>query len=91
MRSCAFLSVDLAMFFPSGQNQFVLLHAVWCAVCRAVPCQVCWVPGCFELPVVAKSMAKSGKFDAVVCIGVVVSSSHTAAVLAAYVLVKKNQ
>jgi 6,7-dimethyl-8-ribityllumazine synthase len=31
------------------------------------------VPGSFELPVVAKAMAKSGKFDAVVCIGVVVS------------------
>lgn len=37
--------------------------------------QVCWVPGSFELPVVAKAMAKSGKFDAVVCIGVVVSAS----------------
>lgn len=34
--------------------------------------QVCWVPGSFELPVVAKAMAKSGKFDAVICIGVVV-------------------
>lgn len=34
--------------------------------------QVCWVPGSFELPVVAQAMAKSGKFDGVVCIGVVV-------------------
>jgi hypothetical protein len=33
------------------------------------------VPGSFELPVVAKAMAKSGKFDAVVCIGVVVSNT----------------
>lgn len=31
------------------------------------------MPGSFELPVVAKAMAKSGKYDAVVCIGVVVS------------------
>ena len=31
------------------------------------------MPGSFELPVVAKSMAKSGKYDGVVCIGVVVS------------------
>jgi 6,7-dimethyl-8-ribityllumazine synthase len=38
--------------------------------------QVCWVPGSFELPVVAKAMAKSGKFDAVVCIGVVVSAER---------------
>ena len=34
--------------------------------------QVAWVPGSFELPVVAKCMAKSGKFDAVVAIGAVV-------------------
>lgn len=33
------------------------------------------MPGSFELPVVAKAMAKSGKFDAVVCIGVVVSDT----------------
>ena len=36
--------------------------------------QVAWVPGSFELPVVAKAMAKSGKFDAVVAIGAVVRS-----------------
>lgn len=35
--------------------------------------QVAWVPGSFELPVVAKAMAKSGQYDGVVCIGVVVS------------------
>lgn len=34
--------------------------------------QVAWVPGSFELPVVAKSMAQSGKYSAVVCIGAVV-------------------
>ncbi|KIZ06234.1 riboflavin synthase beta chain [Monoraphidium neglectum] len=39
--------------------------------------QVVWVPGSFELPVVAKAMAKSGKFDAVVCIGVVVRGATT--------------
>lgn len=32
------------------------------------------MPGSFELPVVAKAMAKSGKFDAVVAIGAVVST-----------------
>lgn len=31
------------------------------------------MPGSFELPVVAKSMALSGKYNAVVCIGAVVS------------------
>lgn len=34
-----------------------------------------WVPGSFEIPLVAQQMAKSGKFDAVLCIGVVVSDS----------------
>eukprot|EP00879_Flechtneria_rotunda_P030615 GHRR01033274.1.p1 GENE.GHRR01033274.1~~GHRR01033274.1.p1 ORF type:complete len:204 (+),score=74.46 GHRR01033274.1:27-638(+) len=39
--------------------------------------EVCWVPGSFELPVVAKAMAKSSKLDAVVCIGVVVRGATT--------------
>jgi len=34
---------------------------------------VAWVPGSFELPVVAKGMAKSGKYNAVVCLGAIVS------------------
>lgn len=38
----------------------------------------CWVPGSFEIPVVAKKMAKSGKYDAVICVGAVIrgSTSH---------------
>ena len=36
--------------------------------------QVVWVPGSFELPLVAKSMAKCGNYDAVLTIGAVVSS-----------------
>ena len=37
-----------------------------------------WVPGAFELPVVAKKMAKSGKYDAVICLGAVIrgQTSH---------------
>jgi len=31
-----------------------------------------WVPGAFELPVVAKRLASSGGFDAVVCLGAVI-------------------
>ncbi|MGB2599533.1 MAG: 6,7-dimethyl-8-ribityllumazine synthase [Candidatus Omnitrophota bacterium] len=31
-----------------------------------------WVPGSFELPVIAQKMASSGKFDAVLCLGVVI-------------------
>ena len=37
-----------------------------------------WVPGAFELPIVAKQMAESGKYDAVICVGAVIrgSTSH---------------
>jgi len=31
-----------------------------------------WVPGTFEMPLVAKRMAGSGKYDAVVCLGAVI-------------------
>ena len=31
-----------------------------------------WVPGAFEIPLVAKRMAASGKYDAVVCLGAVI-------------------
>ena len=34
--------------------------------------QVAWVPGAFELPLVAKAMARSGAFDAVIAVGAVV-------------------
>ncbi len=31
-----------------------------------------WVPGAFEIPVIAKRMAKSGKYDAIICLGAVI-------------------
>lgn len=31
-----------------------------------------WVPGAFEIPLVAKKMAESGRYDAVVCLGAVI-------------------
>ncbi len=31
-----------------------------------------WVPGAFEIPLVAKKMAKSGKYDAILCLGCVI-------------------
>ena len=36
-----------------------------------------WVPGAFEIPMVAKKMAKSGKFDAVICLGAVIKGATT--------------
>ncbi|NGZ08569.1 MAG: 6,7-dimethyl-8-ribityllumazine synthase [Nitrospira sp. LK70] len=34
--------------------------------------QVLRVPGAFEIPLVARAMAKSGRFDAVICLGAVI-------------------
>ena len=33
---------------------------------------VAWVPGSFELPVVAKTLAKTGKYDSIICLGAVI-------------------
>ena len=34
--------------------------------------EVTWSPGAFEIPLVAKLMAKSGEYDAVICLGAVI-------------------
>lgn len=34
-----------------------------------------WVPGAFEIPVIAEKMAASGKYDAVICLGAVIRLS----------------
>ena len=35
-------------------------------------CMVVWVPGSFEIPLAAKKLAKSGRYDAVICLGCVI-------------------
>ena len=37
--------------------------------------EVSWVPGAFEIPLVAKKMAQSKKYDAVICLGAVIKGS----------------
>ncbi|NEX00597.1 MULTISPECIES: 6,7-dimethyl-8-ribityllumazine synthase [Pseudobutyrivibrio] len=39
---------------------------------------VAWVPGAFEIPLIAKKMAESKKYDAVICLGAVIrgATSH---------------
>lgn len=39
---------------------------------------VMWVPGAFEIPLIAKKAAECGKYDAVICVGAVIrgSTSH---------------
>ena len=48
-------------------------HAV-----REEDIHVAWVPGAFEIPLAASKMAKSGNYDAVICLGAVIrgSTSH---------------
>lgn len=38
---------------------------------RDADLSVAWVPGAFELPIVAKAMAETGRYDAVICLGAV--------------------
>ena len=37
--------------------------------------EVARVPGAYEIPLVAQKMAKSGKYDAVICLGVIIRGS----------------
>src|SRR3984957_6602793 len=45
------------------------LDASGCDLTKAI---VAWVPGAFELPVVAQQLARSGAVDAVICLGAVI-------------------
>ncbi len=40
--------------------------------------EIAWVPGAFEIPIAAKKMANSNKYDAIICLGAVIrgSTSH---------------
>ena len=36
---------------------------------------ITWVPGAFEIPLIADKLAQSGKYDAVICLGAVIRGS----------------
>ena len=66
-------------------NEFIVSKLVAGAVdglkrhdVREEDIEVAWVPGCFEIPLIASKMAKMGKYDAVICLGTVIrgSTSH---------------
>jgi len=37
--------------------------------------EITWVPGAFEMPLIAKKIAKTKKYDAVICLGAVIRGS----------------
>lgn len=39
--------------------------------------EIAWVPGAFEIPLIASKMASSGKYDAVICLGAVIRGNTT--------------
>lgn len=57
----------------SGAQDALVRHDV-----KADNIDVAWVPGAFEIPLIADKMAKSGKYDAVICLGAVIrgNTSH---------------
>ncbi|NBH78758.1 6,7-dimethyl-8-ribityllumazine synthase [Clostridiaceae bacterium] len=57
----------------SGAEDTLLRHGV-----AADNITLAWVPGAFEIPVLAQKLALSGKYDAVICLGAVIrgSTSH---------------
>ncbi len=57
----------------SGCEDTLLRHGV-----RGDDIHTAWVPGAFEIPLIASKMAKSGRYDAVIALGAVIrgSTSH---------------
>ena len=50
-----------------GAQDALLRHGV-----KEGDIDVAWTPGSFEIPLIAKKMAQSGKYDAVICLGAVI-------------------
>ena len=38
--------------------------------------EIAWCPGAFEVPLTAKKLAMSGRYDAVICLGAVITSHY---------------
>lgn len=57
----------------SGAMDALIRHGV-----KEDDIDVAWVPGAFEIPLIASKFAQSGKYDAVICLGAVIrgSTSH---------------
>ena len=70
---CARFNEFVVSKLLSGCEDVLLRHGV-----QADDIAVAWVPGAFEIPLIASKMAKSGKYDAIIALGAVIrgSTSH---------------
>ena len=70
---CARFNDFIVSRLLAGCEDTLLRHGV-----REGDIAVAWVPGAFEIPLIASKMAKSGKYDAVIALGAVIrgSTSH---------------
>ena len=70
---CARFNDFIVSKLLSGCEDALVRHGV-----REEEITVAWVPGAFEIPLVAAKMAKSGRYDAVIALGAVIrgSTSH---------------
>lgn len=50
-----------------GAHDALLRHGT-----SGVDIEVAWVPGAFEIPLIAKKLAQSKKYDAIICLGAVI-------------------
>ena len=50
-----------------GTKDALLRHGV-----DANDIDIVWVPGCFEIPLLASRLAQRGKYDAVICLGAII-------------------
>ena len=86
MRNCVASGKDIKIGIVAARfNEFItskLLGGALDALHRHdVPdenIETAWVPGAFEIPLIASKMAKSKKYDAIICLGAVIrgSTSH---------------
>ena len=67
---CARFNEFIVSKLLSGCEDALLRHGV-----DAADISVAWVPGAFEIPLIASKLAQSGKYDAVIALGAVIRGS----------------
>ena len=64
---CARFNEFIVSRLLSGCEDTLLRHGV-----QAEDITVAWVPGAFEIPLIASKMARCGRYDAVIALGAVI-------------------